>query len=567
MAQFTLRTDTGKKINFDDADEINRGGEGRILTIKTDASRLAKIYLPGKPVLSLEKFNSLCKIKKTEFIMPETLLFDGKHPAGYIMEYLEKKYLPFSSLFSKNFCKKNGIDFKFKSELARKLAESIRYLHEKKIIIGDLNPYNLFFKTDGSLKFIDTDSYQCPGHPHSGLVLEEVRDFQQNGKINKESDYFAYAVLLFYMFSFTHPFRGIHPDYKSLRERVIMNLPIFAGDPKLKVPRSYVPLQNKQVMQQFEDIFLKSQRYLISLSGEKIKAQPQRKTYRPVQTESSDLIIKELFNRSDLLSLNFGKRIGYFEFENSFEIFSAENRAYINRKALLLKTEADSIFLGTKRAYFRKAEDLFVLQPENDAQKLRNVRISKTARCFQVGTVLCVIARNTLFRYYLDEYANGSLRVTRTEIFGPAFSEIPEPVQRQGGVNRIFFQAGKELATIKIPYSPKAIRQDKLAGIIQYVEKDKTRNRLFRTEGLKAVFDTEELPFFTRPAYMPLSKNNGLIITPAEGKILMRRSEDFAPVSELNCDFISEQSELFYTQSGIIAREEDAVYLLNSKYS
>ncbi|HMS52191.1 MAG TPA: hypothetical protein PKD56_07675, partial [Chitinophagales bacterium] len=55
-----------------------------------------------------------------------------------------------------------------------------------------------------------------------------------------------------------------------------------------------------------------------------------------------------------------------------------------------------------------------------------------------------------------------------------------------------------------------------------------------------------------------------LLLEPADNALLIRRTDDFALVQQLNCPLISNDTCLFYTSAGIVALEENCCYLLNT---
>ena len=110
MAKFTLHTNNGISYQFDDNDEIHRGGEGRILSIKTDKNLVAKIYHAGIKPITFDKFTFLSQLDADLFVVPYQLLLDSANTiVGFTMQYLGKEYIPFATIFSKNFCARNSI--------------------------------------------------------------------------------------------------------------------------------------------------------------------------------------------------------------------------------------------------------------------------------------------------------------------------------------------------------------------------------------------------------------------------------------------------------------------------
>jgi len=155
----------GQLINIDEKKEIARGGEGAVIEI--GQNKVAKIYHPGNRPLTLEKFRYLSDLDGTSFVRPEHLLFDKKkNIAGFIMQMLPKNFFPLYSAYSYNFCSKQGITEKGKLAIVKKLIKNVNAAHEKGVVIGDLNPFNIMLNDTGLTFFIDVDSYETPGTKH-----------------------------------------------------------------------------------------------------------------------------------------------------------------------------------------------------------------------------------------------------------------------------------------------------------------------------------------------------------------------------------------------------------------
>ncbi|NJO91045.1 MAG: hypothetical protein HC831_20335 [Chloroflexia bacterium] len=218
---------------------------------------MPKIYHNGVVPISKLRFDQLQKLDNETFVKPLDLLFSYSEIVGFTMEYAGSDYFPFSALFNRSFCQRNAISDKFKTTIANKLIEAVKQAHFNGFVIGDLNQYNVLVNKSGDIKLIDVDSYETPGHKHTGILLDEIRDYYYKGIVSMNSDYFALSVLLFYLLTYTHPFKGVHEKYKSLAERMILQLPVFVNDSLLKVPKCFEPIQDKNIQGKFEKMYRK----------------------------------------------------------------------------------------------------------------------------------------------------------------------------------------------------------------------------------------------------------------------------------------------------------------------
>ena len=145
------------------------GGEGTIYTTNIP-NVVAKIYKAEK--VDRAKFEKL-QLMMTKFIhcegvcFPLALLYNDKNEfVGYLMNKAEGKELQrcvfIPQLLKKNFPNWTKIDT---TTLCVTILKKLKYLHERNIILGDINPNNILVVSPTQVYFVDTDSYQIEGFP------------------------------------------------------------------------------------------------------------------------------------------------------------------------------------------------------------------------------------------------------------------------------------------------------------------------------------------------------------------------------------------------------------------
>lgn len=148
--------------------KIASGGEGTIY--KTNTPYVAKIY---KKELITKR-----KIQKIGLMVSKHLEYDGicfpidsiynrnKEFVGYLMKNAEGKEIQ-KSLFIKPLLQKNFPHWKKIDtvKLAITILKKIQFLHERNIIMGDINPANILVMSPDKVFFVDTDSYQIEDFP------------------------------------------------------------------------------------------------------------------------------------------------------------------------------------------------------------------------------------------------------------------------------------------------------------------------------------------------------------------------------------------------------------------
>ena len=186
-------------------ENIGSGGEGSVY--KTDVDGIvAKVYNAEK--ITCERYEKL-KLMLTKDIncagvcFPLGLVYNQKNEfVGYIMKAASGMELgrsfflpPLRLKYFPNWTKAETV------QLCVTILKKLKYLHDRNIILGDINPYNILVKSPTEVYFVDTDSWQvegfiCPvGMPlFTAPELQSKKEFSLR---NIGNENFAVATLLF----------------------------------------------------------------------------------------------------------------------------------------------------------------------------------------------------------------------------------------------------------------------------------------------------------------------------------------------------------------------------------
>lgn len=149
--------------------ELGEGGEAAVY--ETNTPYVAKIY--KRENVTTRKFEKI-KLMLTKDIncqgvcYPIDMLYnESKEFIGYLMPKakgieLQKSVFAPKPLFLKKF---PGWKKKDTVELCVTILEKIKYLHDRNIIIGDINPANILVVSPKEVYFVDTDSFQVEDFP------------------------------------------------------------------------------------------------------------------------------------------------------------------------------------------------------------------------------------------------------------------------------------------------------------------------------------------------------------------------------------------------------------------
>lgn len=185
--------------------EVAAGGEGIIYT--TDTPYVAKIYKrENNTKRKYEKIKLMLKkpIKCEGICSPVEALYNSdKEFIGYLMSKASGKELQ-KSIFIKPLFLKNFPGWKKRDtvELCITILEKIKYLHDRNIIMGDINPANILVVSPKEVYFVDTDSYQiedfpCPVGTNNYTAPEIQRKHFGSFLRTIGNENFAVATLLF----------------------------------------------------------------------------------------------------------------------------------------------------------------------------------------------------------------------------------------------------------------------------------------------------------------------------------------------------------------------------------
>ena len=181
------------------------GGEG--IVYATDGELVAKIYKSGKLTKRKEAKLQLMLSRNLScpgICFPTTALYNSYGEfVGYLMPAAKGHELQ-RSIFLKPLFQKKFPDWQ-KTDLiwlTLTILSKFKYLHDRNIIMGDINPGNILVESPREVYLVDTDSYQVEGFPCSvGTPMftpVELQGKSYEGYLrSRGNENFAVATLLF----------------------------------------------------------------------------------------------------------------------------------------------------------------------------------------------------------------------------------------------------------------------------------------------------------------------------------------------------------------------------------
>lgn len=530
---------TAKVSDFTGKREIAAGGEGKIFEHPSDNKQVVKIYHKPRPAKFVKHLESLSKLGNL-CVSPKDIYVDNSGKCiGFSMAYVNfNDYFLFNNLFNKGFCNSHNITTQFKKTVLEVLANSLKDIHSKGIVVGDLNQYNLFFSKSASILLVDVDSYQTVDSPHSGVLLEDIRDWTTLS-INDKTDIWSYDVLAFWATTFCHPFKWVVPgNTESLEMRVKSGKSILSKITNIKIPPLYEPPVG-DILKQFGEIFT-GRRYMVSFTG----------SYTP-----TSVVIKQSITSQ---SLNIRKL-----YENVTKINACSEYIAVYNPRLgwtLVETRMKGI-IGEIRTIM--SEDMFPSNSGNFATFSGNVlsglnqtyRFQQPVYQYSDGSLIIIdYATDVQWNFNINNQLSG-IDVTNTSVFAKSVVKRSGLIQNFGNQKYLNVPMNNSYTLMSIPkgtkdaYYHKGLIANEVRGLSQ-IEYNIVRPNY-------AIKQFDYLPYFT-------VTNTGMVIVPEDG-FLDVYDKDFHLVTRFDCSLCTRDSKLYQTSSGIIMLEDKTVYLLNTK--
>jgi H/ACA ribonucleoprotein complex subunit 3 len=452
------------------SDIIGEGGEAEIY--KIGAQTVAKLFkradhpdFAHNPHMALlaeqkddERQNKLPHFPKTlpkTVIAPADFLYSTnrnkpQHIIGYTMPYILGSN-PILEFTQRDFREKNDIGRAMLSEIFMQMHRTLSEIHAQDVIVGDFNSLNVLVQNKDPF-FIDADSMQFNGFLCSGFTSRYVDPVlcQNMNKApvlckpyNRESDWYAFAVMLFESLLFVHPFGGVYKptnlqDRVSAEERPVKRISIFHPEvqyPKVAEPLSSIP---KDLRRYFEDIFERQQRRdfpyeLLDFAATGIAMMPMiaiapiKKSYIAANGQLACIEIFETSGRIQSVAWHDNKLVfvywegGKYLRENALQILAGASPADISFKLCGNLTIANN------------KETAFVLQKGSQPEKLSvdlfrdefPVLATNSTACFYVdGGNIWKYSQSKMKR--LEEAMPHQTRLWVGEQFGLAFYQASQ---------------------------------------------------------------------------------------------------------------------------------------------
>jgi len=219
------------------SDYVTSGGEGAIYR-KGDT--IIKLYLDSKKMqrddMSVKVRLLASRLNHPSIVSPGGLVLDERdEPIGYHMPYVTGEAFP--RLFTNDFRNQYHFGAKESITVASKMHEVVQFAHDQKTFLVDANELN-WLADISDIKnptpyVIDVDSWAIDRFKAS-VIMPSIRDWHSS-EIGEASDWFAWGVVSFLLFTGIHPYKGKLDGYKpgEMEQRMKDNASVFLPEVRL----------------------------------------------------------------------------------------------------------------------------------------------------------------------------------------------------------------------------------------------------------------------------------------------------------------------------------------------
>jgi DNA-binding helix-hairpin-helix protein with protein kinase domain len=251
----TLRTTGGRSLVK--GAELAAGGEGRVYELSGSPAEVIKMYhAPASPAQAA-KLRAIVEMRTAELSAVSAWPTDlAVSPAGAVIGIVMPKIdskgvidrLSHPGERRQHFA---NADYLFITTVAGNLMTAASVLHSRGVVIGDVNESNVMVRPNGTVAFIDVDSFQITrgGVVHRCTVAKDlflppelIGQSLANANRSPAQDCFGLAVLAFQLLmNGRHPFHGRILDGMDRSTQDLVSAGAYAYSPRSRLPMAPPP--------------------------------------------------------------------------------------------------------------------------------------------------------------------------------------------------------------------------------------------------------------------------------------------------------------------------------------
>ncbi|HEY4511717.1 MAG TPA: hypothetical protein VJH55_02655 [Candidatus Paceibacterota bacterium] len=219
-------------------DHIATGGEA---SLYRKGGTVIKIYLDPDKMrrdAMAKKIKHLAGIRHDFIIAPQGIVTNDRDvEVGYYMPNAEGEAL--AKIFTNSFRQQVGLNDKDTSRLVDYMRDTVQFAHDHEAIMVDANELNWMVALGGKKgpepRALDVDSWVIRNDiPAKVPKMPSIRDWF-SPLVSRESDWYAWGIVTFQVFSGIHPFKGTLDGYdrNEMERRMKEKASVFTKGVKL----------------------------------------------------------------------------------------------------------------------------------------------------------------------------------------------------------------------------------------------------------------------------------------------------------------------------------------------
>ena len=288
-------------LTLRDSNYITAGGEGSIYRAN---STVVKLYSdPAKMVRDgmADKVKLLSKLSHPGIVAPQGLVQDEQgRSLGFYMPWVEGE--PMSRVFVSDFRTRTSFGDKEALMLVDRMRETVQHTHGHSITMVDANELNWLVKYPdkaGPQPFvIDVDSWAVGNWPAT-VIMPSIRDWHAKA-FNQFTDWFAWGIVTFQVFTGIHPYKGKLDGYKpgELEKRMRANASVFSSGVRLPHAVRDFSCIPGPLLDWYQATFQQGERIVPPSPFDTKKTAKAAQVLRKVVMATGSLLFEKLFRRA-----------------------------------------------------------------------------------------------------------------------------------------------------------------------------------------------------------------------------------------------------------------------------
>ena len=299
---FTVELEGRGPLTIRPSDHFATGGEASVYKAHRTS---VKIYTDPKKMRRdgmVDKIRLLKPLAHRFVCAPEGIVKDSHgDPIGLYMPFAEGEALP--RIFASSYWQREGFGIDAAKKLVDHMRDTVRFAHDHKAVMVDSNELNwivsLTSRNDPEPRAIDVDSWAIGRFGPKAIMLS-IKDWHAK-EFNDLTDWFAWGIVTFQVFTGIHPYRGTLDGYtqKDLEKRMKDGASVFAKGVRLNNAVRDFSTIPAPLLEWYTATFQKNERTEPPSPFDKgiAAVAPAARIHKTVTSASGSLIFDKLFER------------------------------------------------------------------------------------------------------------------------------------------------------------------------------------------------------------------------------------------------------------------------------